>query len=195
MIHSNHSILPDKDLLRRLLNIPKKDMVGNDIRRILENLQNHPKNAEKVQLICEVAERYGEKRLLSGQSFKNSSQLFDHFHLRLSSLKKEVFLSVILDNKHKIIKEQIISVGILNRSMVHPREVFSPAVAVCAAAIIIIHNHPSSDPKPSAADINITDRLVGAGKIIGIEVLDHIIIGGDRYFSFVDEDTMPGQSV
>jgi DNA repair protein RadC len=189
---SNHSMLPDKDLLKRLLNIPKKDMVGNDIRGILENLQNHPKNTEKVQLICEVAERYGEKRLQSGQSFKNSVQIYDHFHLRFSSLKKEMFLSIILDNKHKVIKEQTISIGILNKSIVHPREVFSPAVSVCAAAIIIIHNHPSCDPKPSSADINITDRLVNAGKIIGIEVLDHVIIGGDRYFSFVDEDIMPG---
>ena len=193
MIQANHSSLPDKDLLKRLLNIPKKDMHGNDIRGILENLQSHPKNAEKVQLICEVAARYGEKRLLSGQSFKNSAQLFDHFHLRFASLKKEMFLSISLDNKHRVIKEQTISVGILNKSLVHPREVFSPAVAVCAAAIIIIHNHPSCDPTPSSADINITGRLVNAGKIIGIEVLDHIIIGGDRYFSFVDEDVMPNK--
>ena len=96
---------------------------------------------------------------------------------------QEVFGILILDTKNKIVAVHEISRGTLNASMAHPREVFKPAVLHNAAAIICFHNHPSGDPKPSKEDIETTNRLVEAGKIMGIEVLDHIIVCDDKYTS------------
>jgi len=96
---------------------------------------------------------------------------------------QEVFGILILNTTHKIVAVHEISRGTLNASMVHPREVFKPAVLHNAAAIICFHNHPSGEPKPSKEDIETTNRLVEAGKIMGIEVLDHIIVGDDKYTS------------
>jgi len=96
---------------------------------------------------------------------------------------QEVFGILILNTTHKIVAVHEISRGTLNVSMVHPREVFKPAVLHNAAAIICFHNHPSGEPKPSKEDIETTNRLVEAGKIMGIEVLDHIIVGDDKYTS------------
>lgn len=99
-------------------------------------------------------------------------------------LKKEHFRIAILDTKNHIIAIEEISIGNLNSSIVHPREVFNIAIRRTANSIILIHNHPSGDPTPSREDINITNRLIEAGNIIGIKVLDHIIIGDNRYLSF-----------
>jgi len=96
---------------------------------------------------------------------------------------QEVFGILILNTTHKIVAVHEIGRGTLNASMVHPREVFKPAVLHNAAAIICFHNHPSGEPKPSKEDIETTNRLVKAGKIMGIEVLDHIIVGDDKYTS------------
>ena len=103
---------------------------------------------------------------------------------------QEVFGILILNIKNKIVAVHEISRGTLNASVVHPREVFKPAVLHNAAAIICFHNHPSGDPKPSKEDVNITKRLVEAGKIMGIEVLDHIIVGEDRYVSLKERGVM-----
>ncbi|MBE6081254.1 MULTISPECIES: RadC family protein [Tissierellales] len=99
-------------------------------------------------------------------------------------LKKEYFKIAILNTKNNIISIETISVGNLNSSIVHPREVFNLAIRKSANSIILIHNHPSGDPNPSPEDINITNRLIEAGNIVGITVLDHIIIGDNRYVSF-----------
>ena len=98
-------------------------------------------------------------------------------------LKKEHFRIIILDTKNQIISIESISVGNLNASIVHPREVFNIAIKRSANSIILVHNHPSGDPTPSTEDINITHRLIDAGNIIGIKVLDHIIIGDNKYIS------------
>lgn len=99
-------------------------------------------------------------------------------------LKKEHFRIAILDTKNHIIAIEEISIGNLNSSIVHPREVFNIAIRRTANSIILIHNHPSGDPTPSREDINITNRLIEAGNIIGIKVLDHIIVGDKKYLSF-----------
>jgi len=103
---------------------------------------------------------------------------------------QEVFGVLILNTKHKIVAVHEISRGTLSNSMVHPREVFKPAVLHNAAAIICFHNHPSGDPEPSKDDIKITKRLVEAGEIMGIEILDHIIVGDDRYVSLKERGVM-----
>jgi len=98
--------------------------------------------------------------------------------------KKEHFILFYLDVKNQIIKKEIISIGILNASLVHPREVFEPAIKHLAGQIIISHNHPSGDCMPSEEDFELTKRLVKAGEILGIEVIDHVIISSHRYYSF-----------
>ena len=94
---------------------------------------------------------------------------------------------ILLDAKHMVIRDLTVSEGSLTTSLVHPREVFNEAVRESAAAVIFLHNHPSGDPQPSAEDRTLTARLQDAGNILGIQVLDHIIIGDGRYVSFADE--------
>lgn len=101
--------------------------------------------------------------------------------------KKEHFVVFYLDARHQIIKKDIISIGSLNASLVHPREVFEPAVKNLAAQIIIAHNHPSGETEPSENDIEITRRLVEAGKILGIEIIDHIIVTKNSFLSFAEK--------
>lgn len=101
----------------------------------------------------------------------------------MRDLKKEQMRSLLLDTKNRVMKTCLVSIGILDSSLVHPREVFQEAIVASAAAIIVAHNHPSGDPTPSVADREVTRRLHEAGKIIGIELLDHVIIGDNRYIS------------
>jgi DNA repair protein RadC len=124
--------------------------------------------------------------LRRGQRFSNSRDLFNRYRARFFSARKEYFLSLQLNSKNELIREVLISVGSLSSSIVHPREVFAPAVRDSSAAAIFLHNHPSGDPAPSGEDRECTLRLVRAGKILGIRVLDHIVMGFDDYFSFAD---------
>ncbi len=95
----------------------------------------------------------------------------------ITDFQKEHFISLYLNIKNKIIYKEVVSIGSLNANIVHPREVFRPACIRGAAHIVVAHNHPSGDPEPSREDIEITKKLVEAGKILGIEVLDHVVIG------------------
>ena len=106
---------------------------------------------------------------------------------KLKDKKKEHFLSLLLDTRNRLIKVSEISVGSLDTSIVHPREVFKEAISVSAASVIFVHNHPSGDPEASEDDIKLTKRLAEAGGIVGIDVLDHIIIGGKNYLSLKRE--------
>lgn len=102
--------------------------------------------------------------------------------------KKEHFVIFFLDTRNQEIKREIISIGSLNANLVHPREVFEPAVRHLAAQIILAHNHPSGDLEPSEDDLEITKRLVEAGKILGIELIDHIVVTKDGFLSFKDKN-------
>lgn len=98
-------------------------------------------------------------------------------------LDKEYFSTLLLNTKNHVIGKETISIGTLNASMVHPRELFKQAIRRSAAAVILVHNHPSGDPTPSKEDISLTKRLIEAGEIIGIDVLDHLVLGFDRFVS------------
>lgn len=123
-------------------------------------------------------------------SFVCAADIANKYMIKMGSMEVEHFYAVLLDNKHKEINTHLISKGTLNQSLVHPREVFHPAVLHRAAAVIILHNHPSGDPSPSKQDIEITNRLKEASDILGIKLLDHLIIGGNKFFSFVEEDLL-----
>jgi DNA repair protein RadC len=108
------------------------------------------------------------------------------FAPRLEDLPVEEFHVAVLDAQHRLERDITVTRGILNSSLVHPREVFREAIAERAAAIILVHNHPSGDPAPSADDRNVTDQLVSAGRLLDIPVHDHVIIGRGRYTSFAE---------
>jgi DNA repair protein RadC len=124
--------------------------------------------------------------LQPGQRFSNSRDLFLRYRAQFFSASREFFMSLHLNSKNQLIREVLVSVGSLSTSVVHPREVFSPAVRDSTAALIFLHNHPSGDPSPSREDRDCTQRLWRAGRILGIRVLDHIILGYEDYFSFAD---------
>ncbi len=106
---------------------------------------------------------------------------------RLKGKKKEYFLALLLDTRNQLIRVAEISIGSLDSSIVHPREVFKEAVSASAASVLFAHNHPSGDPEASEDDVNLTKRLAQAGEIMGIDVLDHIIIGEQKYLSLKRE--------
>lgn len=97
---------------------------------------------------------------------------------------KEFFMALYLNTKNGVLKQEVISIGSLNANIVHPREIFKTACMISASSIIVAHNHPSGDPSPSREDIEITKKLHEAGKMMGIELLDHVIIGFDRNYGF-----------
>lgn len=131
------------------------------------------------------------RRALAFQAEKTKithpSDVCNYFINRMSHLKKEHFNILMLDNKNYIIEDHNVSIGSLNSAIVHPREVFKHAIKRSSASIILVHNHPSGNTDPSKEDIAITKRLVECGNIIGIDVLDHIIIGKDDYFSLKEK--------
>ncbi|QEN03338.1 DNA repair protein RadC [Thiospirochaeta perfilievii] len=108
---------------------------------------------------------------------------------RYRDLEKEHFIVATLNGAHEVISVRLITIGILNRTLIHPREVFRPAIADNSASIILVHNHPSGNIEPSEEDKLVTKRLVNAGDILGIKVLDHMIIGTKDYYSFAEGDS------
>lgn len=102
----------------------------------------------------------------------------------IADANKEFFMALYLNTKNGVLKQEVISIGSLSANIVHPREVFRTACMISASSIIVAHNHPSGDPSPSSEDIEITKKLVEAGKMMGIELLDHFIIGYDRNYGF-----------
>ena len=123
--------------------------------------------------------------LKPGQRYSSPSQVSDTFQFLMNETK-EMFLTLHLDGKNRIICMDVVSIGSLNQSIVEPRSVFQTACLSNAAALILVHQHPTGDPSPSSEDISITRRLKEAGEIMGINVLDHIIVGNGEYMSFVE---------
>lgn len=101
-----------------------------------------------------------------------------------------MFFAIYLDGRNRPIREERVSEGTLNAAVVHPREVFGPALRIGAASVLVVHNHPSGDPSPSAEDLAVTSRLRETGALVGIPLLDHCIVGDDRYFSFLERGYM-----
>ena len=123
---------------------------------------------------------------LNNIKFDDVSLVYEYYKNKIGYLKQEVFCVVYLDSKNMIIKEKGLFKGTLNFSMVHPREVFKESYIVGAVSIILIHNHPSGKVLPSRDDINLTKRMIEVGNIMGIKVLDHLIIGTNKYYSFLE---------
>ena len=120
----------------------------------------------------------------AGKAIKCAKDVYEYAQPLLSGKDKEHFMILHLDSKSRVIKDEIISIGILNASLVHPREVFKSAIKESANAIVLVHNHPSGDAEPSKVDEDVTSRLNETGKLLKIKVIDHVIIGKDNYYSF-----------
>lgn len=140
--------------------------------------------AAQIKAVIAIAKRYSTIAIKPGARLTSSDAIYRHFHEKLRDKKQEAFLLILLDNKNRILKEEQISKGSLTTSIVHPREVFGPAMREHAASVLFVHNHPSGDPSPSDEDIEITRRLEKVSQIVGIRVIDHIIIGDSSYISF-----------
>jgi DNA repair protein RadC len=134
----------------------------------------------------ELGRRLNGRRLAQGERIRGPEEIHRHFHPRLRDCEHELFIVLLLDSRHRMLREEKISQGTLTASLVHPREVFRPAVRDSAAALVLVHNHPSGDPTPSAEDREVTRRLSQAGQIMGIRIVDHVVVAESGYFSFCE---------
>ncbi len=144
-----------------------------------------PARAAQLKAALELARRYKDTPAQTA-AFSNSRIVFEHFHPTLRAQKQEEFWLLTLNAKNKMLGKHLLFKGTLTGSVVHPREVFEKAIRESAAGIIVLHNHPSGDPGPSLEDRKVTAMLADAGKLLGITLLDHIVIGNERYYSFKD---------
>lgn len=142
--------------------------------------------AMAIHAALELGRRSAAEEREEGAPFRSPRDVFGTFAPRLQDLPVEEFHVAILDAQHRLERDVTITRGILNSSLVHAREVFREAIAERAAAIILVHNHPSGDPTPSADDRSVTAQLVAAGRLLDIPVHDHIIVGRGRYVSFAE---------
>jgi len=146
-----------------------------------------PHNVFGVKLFQEISERYLKERIIGKKiQLKSSKEVYDYLFQSMQKDKKEVFKVMFLDGKNRLIEAEDLFEGSLASSVVYPREIMKQAIKYNAASLIFVHNHPSGDPDPSPSDKDITKELVFAGNLMQIKVLDHIIIGDNKYFSFAD---------
>ena len=132
-------------------------------------------NTEDVHLIREVAIRYVGARRRAPSKITQPEQVAGYLRRRVRDDAREHFVAIYLDGRHRPIADSVVSIGTATASLVHPREVFQPAIAVGACALLIGHNHPSGDVTPSAEDLDLTRRLAEAGRLLGVTLLDHVI--------------------
>lgn len=140
---------------------------------------NHrlPPIRPRVSLIADAPAPYG-------QPLTSAEDVWALLKEHAACWDRERFITLALDAKHRVLGVDEVSIGTLTQSFVHPREVFKALILANAKAFVCAHNHPSSDPEPSAEDVAVTERLREAGQLLGIPLLDHVIIGGDAYYSF-----------
>lgn len=146
-----------------------------------------PSNAFGIKLFQAVAERYAKEKIPTKVSFSSSMEIANYLREKLGKEKKEHVMLVMLDSQNNLIDFKSISTGTLNSSLIHPREIFAPAIRSLATHIIIAHNHPSGNLEPSVEDLKVTQRLHSVGKTVGIEMIDHIIISKEGYTSLREQ--------
>jgi DNA repair protein RadC len=142
--------------------------------------------AARVVAALEVGRRLSEEARPDRMRIRSPADVYRWFAPRLADLAAEEFHVLALDSQSGVLRDMLVTRGILNSSLVHPREVFRGAIAEAAAGIIVVHNHPSGDPAPSADDRAVTRQLVEAGRVLDLPVYDHVIVGASRYLSFAE---------
>lgn len=171
---------------------PNKELLYTSVEKLMEVDGIGLSKSSRILSGLELGKRLAKVEKLSDISITNpdtvAEYLFEHFR----DSYKEEFCILLLDTKNKIISLQTVSVGTINQSLVHPREVFRHAIMRNANSIMLSHNHPSGDPRPSKEDILVTERLLEAGKYIGIPILDHLVIGDRKYVSLREKNLVRG---
>lgn len=153
-----------------------------------------PAKTAQIKAAFEIGRRHASQQAAApGRKITDSHAVFEMCEPALRDRKKETFIVLLLDTRNRVFREIAVSEGTLTASLVHPREVFSEAIRESACAIVCVHNHPSGDPTPSRRDREITRRLYATGKLTGIRLLDHVIVGDGRYYSFADEGQLPDE--
>lgn len=143
-----------------------------------------PSKAARLVAAFEIGTRLALEPRPPAPRIREPEDIVRRFSARLRDLQVEEFHLLALDSQSRVLREVLVTRGLLNSSLVHPREVFRPAIAEAAAGIIVVHNHPSGDPTPSAEDRAVTRQLVAAGQLLDLPLYDHVIIAGDRFTSF-----------
>lgn len=210
LIKEGTESLSDFELLEIILGKTKQESVENLAKRLLkkynlnklENLGfqelkrecgNDKVAALKILSLIEISKRYNTLKK-GGYNKKPITSAKDVYHIlsdKVSNYKKEVLFAVLLNTNREVITVKKISIGILNSTLVHPREVFQEAIKESADSVILVHNHPRGNSTPSQPDIEVTKILIESGKLLFIPVLDHIIIGKYDYYSFAEKGKLP----
>ena len=146
-----------------------------------------PHSTFGIKLVQEVAKEFLKEKIIDKPVYKSAQEIFDYLYHSMRDLKKEVFKVIYLNSQNQIIDTADLFQGTVDSSFISPREVTEGAIKHYAASLIFAHNHPSGNPEPSKQDKDMTRDLVYAGSIMQIKVLDHIIVGNNRYFSFAGE--------
>ena len=210
LIKNGVEALSDEELLSIIIKTGNKENSAKELSTILikeidgiKNLNNI--NYEKLNKIkgigmakaCEIlasielGKRINKKiSSISNIKLTSTSLVYDYYKPILSCKKQEYFYCVYLDNAKKVIKDKLLFIGTINYSVVHPREVFKEAYLLSASSIICVHNHPAGNILPSKQDIDLTNNLVQIGNLLGIKVLDHVIVGENNYYSFLENGDM-----
>ncbi|MBI4181291.1 MAG: DNA repair protein RadC [Chloroflexi bacterium] len=165
--------------LRGVLEAPTEEL------QQIEGIGAH--SAFGIKLVQEVAREFLKEKIIDKPVYKSAQEIFDYLYHSMRDLKKEVFKAIFLNSQNQILDTEDLFEGTINSSPISPREVVESALKHNAALLIFAHNHPSGNPEPSQSDKELTRDLVYAGSIVRIRVLDHIIIGDNRYFSFASE--------
>lgn len=183
--HKNENVI---DMSNRLIKeYGLKDLFSCSLKELQKIKGIGEAKAMQILAMAELSKRNSSSQNKINK-ISSAKDVFDLFHERLKDEKQEHFYILLLNNKNHIISEKLITKGILDSSLIHPREVFNPAIKNSAARIILVHNHPSGEPAPSKDDLEVTERLVEAGSLIDIKVLDHVIIGRDKYWSWIEDE-------
>lgn len=201
MLKCGPSVLSISELLAVILNTgTRKESVMEICRRVMKDYgegnimsQKNPATlasdmdipivkASQIVACAELGRRFFQKNDFGAPVVRTAREIFDYVK-DMRGLSKEHLRGIYLNAHYKVIHDEVISIGTVDTNLVHPREVFKPAIEYSAAAVILVHNHPSGDAEPSENDILVTEKLVKAGKILGIDLIDHIIVTRGDFFS------------
>jgi DNA repair protein RadC len=177
--------LPAREALKKFGSL--SGVLSASMQRLREVRGIGPKNALYLSLVHQVAGRYLKERACNNPFFASSQAVFDYLFHSMRDSKREIFKVLFLNRKNELITDRDLFVGSLSGSAVYPREIMVSALEHNAAALVFVHNHPSGDPAPSHEDRRLTRDLVWAAKLMMIQVLDHLVIGHNRYYSFADD--------
>lgn len=206
LINNGEENLTNEELIAILLKTGNKGSSSKNLATILLNEVGGVKNLKNITIhklkkikgigvvkaatiisCIELSKRMNKKiETLNNLKLTSPDIVFEYFKDKLSDKKQEYFYTLYLVNNKKIISEKLHYIGTINHSLIHPREIYKEAYLCSASSIILIHNHPSGNITPSKEDISITNNLKEIGKLFGIEIVDHIIIGNYNYFSFIE---------